>query len=246
MTRSDDRRAAAVVEGLATGAVGAGLAWVALSPLERLADGSAAVGAAAAGLNGMISGAAGAYAWRRVRGWLCFVVDSTWGLLGVSSGLLLHAVNVIYRNPSYVVGMSRRANRHVYESGFSVRPGFALALGNVVSGAGGSAGLRGDSPGAVRRRKLVDVHEGVHLFQNRLLGPLYPLLYLGWMVVAGAAGLMVSLLGDRKNRWAVMETFAYYDNPFEYWAYRNDDYWPPHGAHPRYVWGARRARRMDR
>lgn len=234
-----------VVEGLATGAIGAALGWVALSSLEFITTPYVIAGAAVGALNGLISGAAGVYAWRSVRGWACFVADSTWGLLGVASGLALHLANIAHRNPSYVVGMSRRANRHVYEGGYSIRPGFALALGNVVSSGGGSAGLRGQSQRAERRRKLVDVHEGAHLFQNRLLGPIYPVVYLGWMVAAAAAGLIVSFMGERTHVWKVVETFAYYDNPFEYWAYRKDDYWPPMGAHPRYVWGGRRLGRRD-
>ena len=233
-------------EGLATGALGAGLAWIALSTLEGFTGGLATAGALVAGMNGLISGVTGVYAWRRVQGWLCFVLDSTWGLTGVAGGVLLHAVNAVYRAPGYVVEMSRRSNRHVYESGFSPRPGFALALGNVVSGGGGGAGLRGDSPRAERRRRLVEVHEGTHVFQNRLFGPLLPLGYLGWMVLAGAAGLLVWLIVERKHLWPILETFCYYDNPFEYWAYRKDDYWPPRGAHPRYVWVARRYRRPER
>ena len=229
-----------VAEGVATGAAGAGLAWLALLPVEAYAPGLAPAGAMAAGLNGAISGAAGAYAWRRVRGWACFVLDSTWGVAGVAAGVMLHAANLFHRNPSYLVSMSRRANRHVYEGGFSTRPGFALALGNVVSGGGGAAGLRGDSPGAVRRRRLVDVHEGLHLVQNRLFGPLYPVLYGGWMVLAGAAGMVAWLVSRRDRLWPILETLTYYDNPFEYWAYRKDRYWPPRGAHPRYAWGARR------
>ena len=232
-----------VIEGLATGAAGAGLGWAALSPLDFLAAWPAFAGFAIGGLNGLISGAAGAYAWRGVRGWLCFLMDSTWGMLGTASGLALHLANVVHPDPSYVVDMSSRSNRHVYERGFSMRPGFALALGNVVSGAGGSAGLRGESHRVVRRRKLVDVHEGAHLFQHRLLGPFYPLIYLAWMGIAGLVGLVVSLAGERADVWSVVETFAYYNNPFEYWAYRKDYYWPPMGAHPRYAWGARRRRR---
>ena len=145
-----------------------------------------------------------------------------------------------------MVGMSRRANRHVYEGGYSVRPGFALAIGNVVSGGGGTAGLRGDSARVVRRRRLIDVHEGTHLFQNRLLGPLYSLGYLGWMASAAVVGLLVGLAKDRRHLWSIIETLAYYDNPFEYWAYRNDDYWPPYGARRGYTWGSRRRLRADR
>ena len=232
-----------VIEGLATGVAGAGLGWASLFPLESLTAGFALAGSAIGGLNGLISGAAGIYAWREVRGWLCFLTDTTWGVLGTASGLALHLANVVHPDRSYVADMSSRSNRHVYERGFSMRPGFALALGNVVSGAGGSAGLRGESARAARRRKLVDVHEGTHLFQNRLLGPFYPLIYLGWMGIAGLVGLAVSLVGERKHVRRIIETLAYYNNPFEYWAYRKDDYWPPRGAHPRYAWGARRVRR---
>jgi len=238
--------AGVVLEGLATGMLGAGLGWAALSQLEFLTAGAAVAGAAVGSLNGLISGGTGMYEWRGVRGWLCFLADSTWALLGTASGLALHLANTFDPDPSYVVGMSRRSNRHVYEAGFSMRPGFALALGNVVSGAGGTAGLRGESRRAVRRRKLVDVHEGAHLFQNRLLGPIYPLVYLAWMSIGALVGLVVSLVGERRHVWKVVETLAYYDNPFEYWAYRKDDYWPPAGAHPRYAWGARRLRRSRR
>ena len=240
------RFAARTVEGLVTGAAGAALAWIVLLPFEAFPASLAVVGAVAAGLNGLISGVAGAYGWRGFRGWLCFVLDSTWGLIGVTMGVLLHAANALHPTPDYVVGMSRRANRHVYEGGFSARPGFALALGNVVSGGGGRSGLRGDTPRAARRRRLVEVHEGAHLFQNRLFGPVCLPAYAGWMVLAGGAGLVVWLVKERKHLWPILETFSYYNNPFEYWAYRKDDYWPPRGAHPRYVWGARRSHRLGR
>lgn len=233
---------ARAIEGLVTGAGAAALAWVFLYPLEVHSVALHRAGAAVAGFNGLVSGAVGIYAWRRVQGWLCFLSDSTWGLVGVLSGLALHVANLLHRNPAYLAEMSLRSNRHVYEGGFSARAGFVLALGNVVSAGGGAVGLRGDSPGAVRRRRLVDVHEGTHLLQNRLLGPIYTSVYLGWMLLAGAAGLVVGILTDRSSLWRVVETFAYYDNPFEYWAYRKDGYWPPLGAHPRYVWTPGRSR----
>ena len=230
-----------VLEAVVTGVAGAALGWIALYPVDSWIGGAAAAGALTGGANGLVSGATGVYAWRKFGGWLSFLLDSTWGLIGVAGGLLLHLANLLHRNPSYRVEMSRRSNRHVYERGYSVRPGFALALGNVITGAGGAAGLRGDSSGAVRRRKLVDVHEGAHLIQNRLLGPFYPLSYLGWMLVAAVVGLVVSLARDRNHIWPIVETVAYYNNPFEYWAYRKDGYWPPRGAHPRYIWGRRRS-----
>ena len=252
MKQPGPRRAAGAAEGLAAGAAGAGLAWSVLSVLAA-PEALAAAGAAAAGLNGLISGAAGIYAWRRARGWLCFALDSTWGLAGVSSGVVLHVVNLFYPDRAYMGRMSRRANRHVYEGGFTFRAGFVLALGNVVSCGGRrrrypGGFLSGSSPAAARRCKLVDVHEGAHLFQNRVFGPFYPIGYGGWMILAGAAGLaagsaavlVARRTGGQVRLWPIVETFAYYDNPFEYWAYRKDGNWPPPGAHPRFVWGARR------
>ena len=153
--------------------------------------------------------------------------------------VLIHFVNLFYPSSSYIAEMSLRSNRHVYEGGFTFRRGFAIAMGNVVSSGGGSTGLRGDSPQVVRRRRLVDVHEGTHILQNRLLGPFYPIGYVSWMAAAGLVGLVLGLIKDRPGWRSVVETLAYYNNPFEYWAYRRDDYWPPQGAHPRFVWKKR-------
>ena len=41
---------------------------------------------------------------------------------------------------------------------------------------------------AARRQQLVTDHEDVHVWQGRWFGPLYPLLYVGWMVAGGAVG----------------------------------------------------------
>lgn len=223
------------VEAVSAGIAGAALAWLFVAALRWVPAAVAGVAAVAAGLNGAISGAKGIYQWRRPRGWVCWGLDSTWGLISVAGGVVLHLVNAFYPS-SYLDDMSRRTNRHVYEAGFTFRSRFAITFGNVVSAAGGDTGLRGDSPRVMRRRRLIDVHEEAHVFQNRWFGPLYVLGYGAWLILAGAAGLVVGLVMDRSNWRSVVETFAYYDNPFEYWAYRKDGYWPPHGAHPRFVW----------
>ena len=228
-----------VGEALVAGLVGSAIAWLFLTELLRSPDAVGVCGAAIAGLNGVIGGYRKVYAWSRPRGWASWLLDSTWGLVGMGGALLLNVVN-LSRQSGYVEQMSMRQNRLVYEKGFTFRPGFALAFGNVVSGAGGRAGLIGDSAASARRRRLIDRHEGTHIFQNRVLGPIYVVGYLAWMVLAGAVGLSVGL-GLDPRRWAsVVETFAYYNNPFEIWAYRRDDYWPPAGAHPRFVWARNR------
>lgn len=227
----------AATEAVAVGGAGAGLTWLFIASLPSTPAALAGAAVAASGLNGAISGAKGVYQWRRPHGWVCWGLDSTWGLISVAGGVVLHLINAVYPS-SYFDGMSRRTNRHVYECGFTFRSRFAITFGNVVSAGGGDTGLRGESPRVMRRRRLVEVHEGAHVLQNRSFGPLYVLGYAAWLVLAGAAGLVVGLVMDRGNWRSVVETFAYYDNPFEYWAYRKDGYWPPRGAHPRFVWRA--------
>ena len=228
--------AESVVEAGLVGAMGAALGWWAVG---LLTDSVAQVlGAIVGALNGVISGATGLYAWHRAKGWLFFVLDSTWGLIGNALALLLHAVNLVSGNPGYVSEMCVRTNRHVYEGGVGLRTGFALALGNVISNAGGAVGLRGESEKVIKRRKFVIAHEGVHVMQNRIFGPLYQLIYVGWMMLFGVIGFFIWLVRDRQELWQIVETMAYYNNPFEFWAYKNDRYWPPAGAHKRYAWGS--------
>jgi hypothetical protein len=53
-------------------------------------------------------------------------------------------------------------------------------------------------------------------------------LYAGWMAAGGLAGAGVWLArGRREPLTKVVETCAYYLNPFEWWAYSRDGNWPP-------------------
>jgi hypothetical protein len=68
------------------------------------------------------------------------------------------------------------------------------------------------------------------VWQGRWFGPIYPVLYGSWMVVGGAAGMVVWLFGRRSERFStVVESCAYYLNPFEWWAYSRHGHWPPSG-----------------
>lgn len=211
MTEPAAREAVAVA---AAGAVLGGLAgsWFGL----------AGPGALVGGLNGAISGCRGVYDWRSARGVVAFTLDSTWSIGNTLSGLAAHAIGAIRGDAGYSDQLSRRRNRHVYARGCQPRAGFATTFGNVVNGAGDLS--------KSRRTKLVTDHEDVHVWQARWFGPGYPVLYLGWMAGGAVGGVLLWAIRRRDEPVTkVVESCAYYLNPFEYWAYSRDAHWPPSG-----------------
>ena len=210
-------------------AAGAALAGGALGGLVGSLVGLGIPVAAVAGLNGAVSGWRRVYQWRRPAGVLAFALDSTWAIPTTSAGVVAHAVGAVRGRPGFSPALSERQNRHVYERGMQIRRGFATTFGNVVCGAGDVS--------RARRAKLVTDHEDVHVWQARWFGPAYPVLYLGWMLGGGAAGAAVWAVTRRDERFPrVVESCAYYLNPFEWWAYSRDDHWPPHGIVERVGW----------
>ena len=212
------RPGGAAIEGVAVATAGGVLAAVGWS-LVGLGWPAAVVGAA----NGALSGARGIYAWREPRGVGAFVLDSTWALPLSAAALAAHAVALTQpERGGFVAALSRRANRHVYVRGLRLRRGFLMTIGNTVNGTGEQART------SSRRQRLVTDHEDVHVWQGRWFGPLYPVLYGGWMVAGGVAGAVVWVVRRRGEPFAqVVETCAYYLNPFEWWAYSRDGHWPP-------------------
>jgi len=203
-------------------AVAAGVAGATLGGAAGSLVGLAVPAALVGGLNGVVSGWRGIYDWSSVTGAAAFALDSTWALPTTLSALVAHAVGTVRGEPGYSDELSRRQNRHVYGRGFQVRQRFATTFGNVVNGAGD---LR--SP---RRARLVTDHEDVHVWQARGFGPLYPVLYAGWAVGGAVGGAGLWALRRRDEPFTkVVESCAYYLNPFEYWAYSRDDHWPPAG-----------------
>ena len=181
------------------------------------------------GLNGAISGRRRIYDWGSAKGVAAFAIDSSWSLTTTTAGLVAHGVAALRRDAGYSPELSERQNRHVYARGLQPRKGFAITFGNVVNGAG--------DVGQPRRAKLVTDHEDVHVWQARLFGPTYPVLYLGWMVGGGAAGVLVWAVRRRDQPLTkVVESCAYYLNPFEWWAYSRDDHWPPQGKLDQLGW----------
>ncbi len=206
-------------EGLTVAAVGAVLGWFAGQWLHPIVG---AVMAAIAGVNGLVSGWRGVYAWRATRGWLAFVLDSTWATLSVGVGLLAHAMAVASKGGGYHRALSHRENRHVYCGGANLQPGMALTVGNVISNAG-DVSREG-------RHKLITDHEAVHVWQARWFGPLYLPLYGLWSLAGVAGGVVIWLRRGRNDSLGkAIESCSYYLNPFEWWAYSRDGYWPPAG-----------------
>ena len=213
-----------LVETIATAVTGAALAGTVGSLV-----GVGWPAAVAGGLNGAISGRRGIYHWGSAKGMAAFVLDSTWAITTTTAGLVAHALATVRGDAAYSAELSERSNRHVYGRGFQPRKGFAVTLGNVVNGAGDLTNPR--------RAKLVTDHEDVHVWQARLFGPTYPVLYVGWMVGGGVAGAAVWATTRRDQRLSkLVESYAYYLNPFEWWAYSRDDHWPPSGKIDQLGW----------
>lgn len=188
------------------------------------------------GANGLLSGGRQVYDWRSWTGWLAFVLDSTWGLLGTALGLFVHTFNFAHRRAGYRAVHSRRRNRHVYERGFALKRGYVVALGNVISNASGGIGSIEDRPG---RMRLIDEHEDLHVWQNRIFGALMQATYVVWAAGGILYGAAFWVLHRHESLSSIVMTTVYYDNPFEYWAYRKQRYWPPLDSHPRVRWPGR-------
>lgn len=195
--------------------------------------------AVVAAVNGAIAGWRQIYRWRSISGIGAFVLDSTWAVLTTAGALGSQAISYGLGDPDFDPSLSRRQNRHVYQRGFRPRAGFVITVGNVISGAGDTADPR--------RRELVDVHEDAHVWQARALGPIYPMLYTGWMTAGAVFGVLWWLIGHRDRRlFDAIETGAYYLNPLEWWAYSRDGNWPPSGMLTELAWPSSMVSASDR
>lgn len=219
-------RALHVVEVVAVTSAGAAIAAATWSLVDLSAP-AAVVGAA----NGLAGGAGRIYRWRSVSGWLAFVLDSTWALITTAGALLAHIVAAFQRTPgNRVAELSERRDRHVYVRGYTLRRGFMLTVGNVVNGAGAVRQV-------ARRRDIVDEHEHVHVWQARWFGPIFPAVYACWYVTGAVLGAAVWVIRrPTVGLGQTIDTWAYYCNPFEWWAYSREGRWPPPGVKRRAVW----------
>ena len=126
-----------------------------------------------------------------------------------------------------MASLSERRDRHVYVQGLHVAPRLP----------------DDDRQRRQRRRRVVaatrvvEQHEHVHVWQARWFGPLYPLLYGVWTVLGALVGVVAWAVRGRDERlWKVVDTTAYYCNPFEWWAYSREGRWPPPAAIAELTW----------
>jgi hypothetical protein len=201
--------------------------------------GAPRLGAAAGAVHGWMAGRRRVYE-RNRRGAAAFLLDHTWALPTTIASTVMLTVSEWRRrvggvDPGFVDSLSRRSNRFVFRRGLVLRRGFALTVGTVVTGAGGA-----DGEITERREQLVTRHEDVHVWQARLLGPLYPILYASWFI--GGVLVAVAQRVTRRTNTTLsdeIDRYAYYRNPFEWHAYTCDDNWPPPFTDAHGVWSKR-------
>ncbi|MEY4360699.1 MAG: hypothetical protein RL391_5 [Actinomycetota bacterium] len=213
-----------------------GLGGAVLGGLAGRMAGSTALGASIGAANGIIAGHRRIYDWTTLRGRGAFVLDSTWSLASTGAGLILLGSSKVKeqitgRSSGYDHSLSFRRNRMVHRGGVVLRRGFAVTIGNVINGAANRQGELTES-----RRRLVDEHEEVHVWQERAWGPLYPVLYLGWFIVGAAVALFRRSRNDSVSLGDEIDYLAYYRNPFEWHAYSRGGEWPPSWIDADRVW----------
>jgi hypothetical protein len=114
----------------------------------------------------------------------------------------------------------------VFRGGISEMPGFATTVGNVTTSVG--YGPAADD--------LMENHEELHVWQQRIFGPLYWGSYGAWMAGGASVGTAYWMFHPNLDWWSLVQTTAYYDNPWEVWAYANDHLWPPPWVNPALLW----------
>jgi hypothetical protein len=159
------------------------------------------------------------------------VLDHTWALATTSAAVVATGVNAAI-GAQIDESLTTRQNRMTFARGVVLRRGFAVTFGYVVNGAAGSDEMMND-----RRRKLVTHHEDQHVWQARMFGPIYPIVYAGWFALGSVIAATKWLVKGRVTKLSdEIDATAYYRNPFEWHAYTCDNNWPPHGVDATKVW----------
>ena len=175
-------------------------------------------------VSGIIAHELSIYDFADPRGRTAFVLDYSWGLTGTALGAALQIVNTFFiPNSDYDATLSQQVGFFVYNGGIVFFPGFITTLGNVTTNGSGNV-------------DVVENHEAVHVWQSRIFGPFFQVSYVAWLAGGAIVGTAVWLTDTNEDWYSLVETAAYYDNPWEVWAYTNDNNWPPAGANPKLVW----------
>ncbi len=190
------------------------------------ASGTGAAGAVINDLKQFLNAELGIYDFSTPRGWAAFLLDYTWGLPDTAVGYGVQLINLFEPNAGYDPVLSKQVGSIVFRGGISLQPGFATTFGNVTTNLG--YGPAADD--------LMQNHEELHVWQNRIFGPLYWGSYGAWSVGGVIVGTGYWLLHPNLNWYSLVQTAAYYDNPWEVWAYANDHLWPPPWVNPVLLW----------
>jgi hypothetical protein len=174
------------------------------------------------------------YDWKSPRGIGAFVLDHTWALATTSAAVVATGVNAAISS-QIDESLTTRQNRMTFDNGLVLRRGFAVTFGYVINGAADRDGVINE-----RRRKLVTHHEDQHVWQARMFGPIYPVVYVGWFAIGSIVATAKWLTHGRSTKLSdEIDATAYYRNPFEWHAYTCDDNWPPNGVDATKVWAQR-------
>ncbi len=163
--------------------------------------------AAIGGFQGAVSGA-----WRTLHpalGWLVIPITTSWGLLGTTIGSMMHiATWVFYAGGGKLYEPCRHTFMHAYEDGFKVQPGFGFSQGATITLTGHPS-------------KGLLWHEGTHVLQHVIFGPIMQLSYLMWGVGGALIGALAGVIKGRSWAWTLHGAYAwaYVNNPWEIWEY---------------------------
>jgi hypothetical protein len=139
-------------------------------------------------------------------GWLLVPVNASWGALGNLLGLMNHVACLFYYN-DWGKPNERRRWYVRYDAGFHLKAGFDFTEGDAMSGTN------------------VEPHEGAHVFQHFIFGPIYPLSHGAWVALWVLPGVILGTIYRTVGQG--ITDFTYYNNPWEVIAYafggtRND------------------------
>jgi hypothetical protein len=223
-----------LLSGIIGALLGGGTMWLVLSvvPFFLYLKGNVIgimiglVGVVVSGSNGVISGRRQIYQWRSPLGWLAFFADSTWAIMGTALTVLLLLLRPLSRTALYQREYSQRQNRLIYEDGFG--------LGGISQTFGSLARITPrqlipvEMGGSLEIFQAAIRHETLHIWQNRLFGPFLYGSYLLWLPLGAVLGCLFGIF-VKQSLLLSMWDMAYYNNPWETWAWRC--YGPPKGIH---------------